>query len=834
MPPEVSHSASTILHEGAVDAIIVVCAVLGILFAIYCVWTIRKVKVLLTEGVPLLRTSAPIPETPINMEISPDNRFKIAEISEAIAVGARAFLFAEYKIMALFMIVMFCVILILIGTASDGLWPKKDGCPYSEAGCRWFDAFLSGIAFLIGGTTSIICGYIGMTIAVYTNSRTAIMAQQGIGEAFAIALHGGCVMGFALTATGILALFITVYMYKQYYTTGISEADQHIATRALFSAVAPFGLGGSSIALFGRVGGGIFTKAADVGADLVGKVEENIPEDDPRNPGVIADNVGDNVGDIAGMGSDLFGSFGEATCATFVVASTSPELLSNFSAMLLPLVILATGLVVSMLTTFLSTHIRPPTDKASVEPSLKLQLYVSTFVMTAVAAIVCYLVLPSVFHMDIVYLMYPNRDIYWWHALLSICTGLWSGLLIGLVTDYYTSNAHTPVVEVAQSCRKGPAPNIIYGLALGYKSSVIPCFAMATSVFISFLMAGTYGVALAAIGILSTMATGLAIDGYGPISDNAGGIAEMAHMAREVRARTDALDAAGNTTAAIGKGFAIGSAAFVAIALYGAFLTQVNKGQEYRIIVNILDPRTFFGLLIGAMLPYWFSALTMKSVGTAAMEMVEEIRRQFREIDGLREGRLDALPDYRACVSIATKASLKEMILPGIIVVATPIITGIFLGQECLAGLLPGSVASGVLMATSAANTGGAWDNAKKYIESGALENARKGSKEHEAAVVGDTVGDPLKDTSGPALNILVKLMAIISVVFAPVFVKGSPLAGLLFDRAICSITIDLNGVPSVICPDYSNLIPPAAPAPVFFPPPPPIAVPAPPPAPRL
>jgi len=513
------------------------------------------------------------------------------------------------------------------------------------------------------------------------------------------------------------------------------------------------------VALFGRVGGGIYTKAADVGADLVGKVENALNEDDPRNPAVIADNVGDNVGDIAGMGSDLFGSFAEASCAAMVISSQSDSLYNDWAAACLPLALISGGIFVCFLTSFIATHLNPVRRESDVESALKKQIIFSTVFMTPVAYAMCHFFLPST-----EFVVSTASAVKSWHVFFCVCCGLWSGLIIGLVTEYYTSASYRPVREVAESCKTGAATNIIYGLALGYKSVIVPVFCIAVTIYVSYSLAAMYGIALAALGILSTLSTGLAIDAYGPICDNAGGIAEMAGMDEEIRVKTDALDAAGNTTAAIGKGFAIGSAALVSLALFGAFVTT-TFGRDA--VVDVLQPFTFAGILIGAMLPYWFSAMTMKSVGMAALEMVNEVRRQVREEPGILTGEVD--PDYERCIAISTDASLREMIAPGALVMLSPIITGFLFGVDCLAGLLVGALVSGVQMAISASNTGGAWDNAKKYIEGNNLgpENG-KNSAVHSAAVIGDTVGDPLKDTSGPALNILIKLMAIISVVFAP------------------------------------------------------------------
>jgi len=662
---------------------------------------------------------------------------KIFDISNAISTGARAFLSKEYQYMAVFIGLFSIILLLLLGLVHD-----------------WVAAVFSTVAFICGSLTSILAGYIGMRIAVYANSRTAIKAELGFGPGFVTAFRAGAVMGFSLVALGLIVLYFLIMLFNLHWPSAYGD---HEATRLMYEALAGYGLGGSSIALFGRVGGGIYTKAADVGADLVGKYENHLNEDDPRNPAVIADNVGDNVGDIAGMGADLFGSFAEASCACMVISSQSVDLSASKDVMSFPLIIFAVGIMVSIVTSFIATNIKVVKTKNQIEPSLKTQIIVSTILMTPAAWLCCYYFLPhgefTVSGMEGVTLI---------QIFVCICCGLWSGLIIGLITEYYTSSAYKPVQDLAESCRTGPATNIIYGLALGYLSNIIPVFCIAITIYITNKYAGMYGIATAAIGILSTLPIGLTIDAYGPICDNAGGIAEMAGMPDHVRERTDCLDAAGNTTAAIGKGFAIASAAFVSLALFGAFIS--TKGLTS---VDILQPLQFAGLLVGAMLPYWFSAMTMKSVGKAALAMVKEVRRQFSEHPGILTG--ETPPDYERCVAISTSASLREMILPGALVMLTPLIAGFLFGPECLAGVLAGSLTSGVQLAISASNTGGAWDNAKKYIEAGALGPEHgKGSPEHEASIIGDTVGDPLKDTSGPALNILIKLMAIISLVFAP------------------------------------------------------------------
>ncbi|KAK4778442.1 hypothetical protein SAY86_005970 [Trapa natans] len=691
---------------------------------------------------------------------------KCAEIQNAISVGATSFLFTEYKYLSLFM-GAFAANIFLFLSSVKGFSTEPQPCTYSPGSiCKpaVANAAFSTLAFLLGALTSILSGFLGMKIATYANARTTLEARKSVGMAFVIAFRSGAVMGFLLAANGLLVLYVSINLFGLYY------GDDW---EGLYESITGYGLGGSSMALFGRVGGGIYTKAADVGADLVGKVEKNIPEDDPRNPAVIADNVGDNVGDIAGMGSDLFGSYAESSCAALFVASISSFGVShNFSAMSYPLIVSAMGIVVCLVTTLFATDFIEIKSVREIEPSLKRQLLISTVLMTVGIAMVSFLALPSEFTL---FDFGTHKVVKNWHLFFCVAIGLWAGFVIGYTTEYYTSNAYSPVQDVADSCRTGAATNVIFGLALGYKSVIVPIFAIAFAIYTSFSLAAMYGIAMAALGMLSTIATSLAIDAYGPISDNAGGIAEMAGMSYSIRERTDALDAAGNTTAAIGKGFAIGSAALVSLALFGAFVSRAGLGA-----VDVLTPKVFIGLIVGAMLPYWFSAMTMKSVGRAALKMVEEVRRQFDTIPGLMEGR--AKPDYANCVKISTDASLREMVPPGALVMLTPLIAGTLFGVETLAGVLAGSLVSGVQVAISASNTGGAWDNAKKYIEAGASDHAKslgpKGSDPHKAAVIGDTIGDPLKDTSGPSLNILIKLMAVESLVFAPFFAAHG---GLLF-----------------------------------------------------
>lgn len=665
---------------------------------------------------------------------------------------------------------MFSVVIFVLLSSEDGFqtkWHEDDkGVLRAPA---LFNGTFSTIAFIIGAATSILSGYLGMAIATYANARTALEARKGIAPAFMCAFRSGAVMGFLLAGNALFVLFILIVIYRKIY------GDDW---EGLYEAITGYGLGGSSIALFGRVAGGIYTKAADVGADLVGKVEKDIPEDDPRNPAVIADNVGDNVGDIAGMGADLFGSFAESTCAALVVSSVSALGAEHaWVAMCYPLLLTATGIVICIITTLIATDFKPARAITEIESTLKNQLIISTALMTPAAYIVTVCALPSEF--TGLFTDDPARAVKNWHIFFCVASGLWGGLVIGLVTEYFTSNRYQPVQDVADACRTGPATDIIFGLALGYKSAIIPCIIIALCIFTGFTLGNMYGIACAALGMLSTLATCLAIDAYGPISDNAGGIAEMAAMGEDIRERTDALDAAGNTTAAIGKGFAIGSAALVSLALFGAYITRAGITVADS---SILDPRVFSGLLIGAMLPYWFSAMTMKSVGKAALAMVQEVRDQFNTIPGLMEG--TARPNYRRCVEISTAASISEMVAPGALVMLTPVVVGTLFGVQALSGVLAGALVSGVQMAVSMSNTGGAWDNAKKYLEAGASEHARelggKGTDAHKAAVIGDTVGDPLKDTSGPSLNILIKLMAVESLVFAPFFLAHTK-DGLIF-----------------------------------------------------
>jgi K(+)-stimulated pyrophosphate-energized sodium pump len=671
---------------------------------------------------------------------SPQEVARLTEISSAIAEGAMAFLKREYTILGIFMAIFAVIIAFAI---SD---------PHTNAPM----GLLSAVSFLAGAGVSVLAGYIGMSIATKGNVRTAAAARISLQESFKIAFHSGAVMGFGLTGLAVLGIAVVYIALRAI----LPNESIHI----IMEILSGFALGGSSVALFGRVGGGIYTKAADVGADLVGKVEAGIPEDDPRNPAVIADNVGDNVGDIAGMGADLFGSVAESACAAMVIGATAfafvPDEDLRVAALLFPLIVSGVGIVASFLSMFL---VRPKSED-KVESSLKNALIGSTVFMLVALYYPTMKFIPADFKLS------PESS-YIYHntgVFIALAAGLISGLLVGLITEYFTSHRYSPVRGVAEASRTGSATNIIYGLALGYNSAVIPMILIALTAVIGFASAGMYGIAMAAIGMLGTIAVGLTIDAYGPVSDNAGGIAEMAEMGKDIRKRTDALDAAGNTTAAIGKGFAIGSAALTSLALTSAFITRAAQAKPELNSLNLFDLSVLAGLMLGGALPFSFSAMTMKSVGKAAFDMIEEVRRQFREIPGLLQGKARA--DYRMCVDISTAASLREMIAPGLLVILTPLLVGTLFGVKMLAGVLIGSLITGVMQAISMANSGGAWDNAKKYIETGELGG--KGSDTHKAAVVGDTVGDPFKDTSGPALNILIKLMAIISLVFVPFFVN--------------------------------------------------------------
>ena len=679
---------------------------------------------------------------PLDLGLDAEESGRLKTIHGAIAEGAMAFLKQEYKYLAYFMIGFAIVIAVLI---DDQHTPDVR------------EGIFTAIAFLFGAIISILSGYIGMKVATAGNARTTVSARNNIADAFLVAMNSGAVMGFALVGLATLGLIVIYLVMKAV----LPDVENNV----LMEVIAGFGLGGSSIALFARVGGGIFTKAADVGADLVGKVEKGIPEDDPRNPAVIADNVGDNVGDVAGMGADLFGSCAESTCAALVISAIAFS--ADLNAMLYPIMITAVGIPVSLVTKML---VRVHTEE-QVAPALKKLLIISSAIMAVVLYFTTMWMIPDSFAINGE--VYSNTGVYW-----CFFSGLLAGLAVGLLTEYYTSDQYKPVQDIAKSCETGAATNIIFGLALGYKSTVLPYAAIAVSIFVSWELAGMYGIAIASLGMLGTLAIALTIDAYGPVADNAGGIAEMVGLDKEVRRRTDILDSAGNTTAAIGKGFAIGAAILTSLALFSAFLTHSQNlmrelpeyAADYDLIgsITLLDPVVFVSLFMGAVLPFLFSAMTMKSVGAAAFDMIEEVRRQFREIPGIMEGQ--GRPQYAQCVAISTKAALREMIAPGVLIMGTPLAVGFLFGVSAVAGMLAGSLVTGGVLAIASSNSGGAWDNAKKYIEAGNLGG--KGSDEHKAAVVGDTVGDPLKDTSGPSLNILIKLSAILSLVFAPFFVN--------------------------------------------------------------
>ena len=633
---------------------------------------------------------------------APAGTDRMQEIAAAIAEGANAFLTSEYKILAIFIVALFALISIFIniGTA---------------------------ICFLIGAVFSIGAGFFGMRVATRANVRTANAAMEsGMNKALSIAFSGGSVMGMCVVGLGLLGCSLI------YITDNLSY---------MFG----FSLGASSIALFARVGGGIYTKAADVGADLVGKVEVGIPEDDPRNPAVIADNVGDNVGDVAGMGADLFESYVGAIVSALTLGVAMTGVAFKGAGALYPLVIAAIGILASVVASF---FVRGK-ENSNPHSALKMGSYVSS----AIVAIASF-VFSKIFFGG-------------FYCAFSILAGLVVGLVIGKVTEVYTSEDYGSVKRIADQSETGSATTIISGIAVGMRSTWIPIVLISIGIFISYQATGNlYGIALAAVGMLSTTGITVAVDAYGPIADNSGGIAEMSGLDPHVREITDKLDAVGNTTAAMGKGFAIGSAALTALALFVSYADQVNLAD---VGISILDHKVVIGLLVGGMLPFAFSALTMDSVSKAAYKMIEEVRRQFREIPGILLG--EAKPDYSSCVSISTKAALRQMIVPGLMAVVCPLLIGILLGTAALGGLLAGALVTGVLLAIFMSNAGGAWDNAKKYIEGG--HHGGKGSDAHKAAVVGDTVGDPFKDTSGPSINILIKLMTVVALVFAPIFTQS-------------------------------------------------------------
>lgn len=676
---------------------VLVCAVIALLFSVYQFYSVKS---------------------------KPEGTERMKSVALKIRKGAMAYLKRQYKTVSIFFAVMFVILAILA-----------------------FSGFLTPFvpfAFLTGGLFSGLSGFVGMKIATYANLRTANGSREGLNNGLKIAFASGSVMGLTVVGLGLLDISMWFIILKFGFNLPIEE---------ITSAMLTFGMGASSMALFARVGGGIFTKAADVGADLVGKVEAGIPEDDPRNPACIADNVGDNVGDVAGMGADLYESYVGSIISSGALAAAAGL---GFGGVVVPMLIAAVGIIASIVGTFFVST-KEGADQKALLGSLRKGTYVSSIISAIASGVLIFTFLPE------------NSNVFW-----AVISGLVAGVLIGFFTEYYTSDSYSPTKKLAASSETGSATIIIDGIALGMRSTAIPVIIIGISVIISYFTSGgavkfesgLYGVGLSAVGMLSTLGITLATDAYGPVADNAGGIAEMSGLPGEVRNRTDALDSLGNTTAATGKGFAIGSAALTALALIVSYTDKV-KELGGSLNLQVTNPAVLIGLFVGAMLPFFFSAMTMQAVGRAAQKIVVEVRRQFREIPGLMEGKADA--DYETCVDICTRSSLREMVLPAALGIFAPIVVGMVLGCSGVVGMLAGALISGFALAIMMANSGGSWDNAKKYIESGNFNG--KGSSNHKAAVVGDTVGDPFKDTAGPSVNILIKLLSMVSIVFASIVI---------------------------------------------------------------